>query len=334
MRILLAILKWTGIVLAALASSGLAYQAIGLVLDTHYAPPGSDLVSVGGRRVHLTCMGQGRQTIVLDAGAGAGLFEWYRVQPALAQSARTCAFDRAGLGWSQADGPHYDALAAADQLHALVLAAKIATPFVYVGHSLGANFGLVYAARFPRDVSALVLLEPGLPRDLREDFHGTRNEAMTATDCDLTCHAAGAATLFGVVRLSTLFLGHKTFDADHRARYQAFLTQPDNMETTVASLNATVKTAYEFDDAVHAGGKKLLVFASADPLASGEFGSVADYSKWRAGQRASFAWLARQSTLGFGPVIVPKSNHATMVLGKEQAAFVAAEITRFLSRVE
>src|SRR5262249_54686436 len=196
-----AVLKWLGAGLAALIVAGAVFQQIGLVLDQRVAPPATDIVSVSGRAVHLACSGRGARTIILDAGAGAGVFEWFRLQPMLASSARVCSFDRAGLGWSDAAQGGYDGRAAAEQLAALVKSAHIPTPFVYVGHSLGANFAEVYWARHPGDVAALVLIEPGVPSDLLEDFHGTRNEAMASADCNYMCYGASAITALGLARL-------------------------------------------------------------------------------------------------------------------------------------
>ena len=333
MRIIVKILKWLGIGLGTLLVLGFLYQTIGSALDAHFAPPPSDIVNVNGRAVHLACEGKGPETILLDAGAGAGVFEWFRVQPALAKSARVCAFDRAGLGWSDAMSGGYDAIAAADQLSELVKAAKIPAPFVYIGHSLGANFGMVYAARHPHDVSALVLIEPGVPVDLLEDYHGTRADAFKANDCDISCYAAGAATMFGVVRAASLLIGHKTFDEPHRATYQAFLARPSTTMTLVASLNATIKTAYEVEDVHGFGNIPVLTIGSSDPLQGGELGTVPDYAKWKARQRGWFAQVARMSRRGQGPLIVPDSTHTSMTVGEKQSAWLTATIQKFLATV-
>ena len=45
-------------------------------------------------------------------------------------------------------------------LHALVLAAKIDTPFVIVGHSYGGLIVRLYAMTYPQDVDGMVLVDP------------------------------------------------------------------------------------------------------------------------------------------------------------------------------
>lgn len=326
------ILRWLGIGLAALLAGGAVFQQVGLLSDAQFAPPASDLIQQDGRTVHVACRGSGPRSFLLDAGAGAGVFEWYRLMPLLAQAGRICAFERPGLGWSDTAPGGHDALAAAANLSRLVRAAHLRTPFVYVGHSLGANFAQVYAAQHPADVAALVLLEPAMPDDLLEDFHGTRQEAFAAPDCTLACWATEAATFLGVVRIASLAIGHKTFDDQHRALYQAYLTRPTSAMTALSELNATYETAFEDRDAGSFGGKPVLIFVSSQDLGDGSFASTADYQAWRTKQRSYFANLASRSRHSEGPIVVPQSTHASMTLGAAQAQFVARTMLAFLER--
>jgi pimeloyl-ACP methyl ester carboxylesterase len=150
------------------------------------SPPRSEMATVGRRKVHVACIGTGREAFVLDSGLGGWSVFWWRL-PLLAQAGRACILDRQGDGWSDPARNSYDGLAAADELAALVAAGRIQTPFIYVGHSLGANFAQSYYAKYPKSIAALVLLEPGNPKDLLEDFHGSRAEAMAAFACDWKC---------------------------------------------------------------------------------------------------------------------------------------------------
>ena len=81
MRRVRKILKWLAYVVLSLLLAGAIYQQIGIALDARLAPPPSDMVQVNGRSVHLLCMGEGPRTFVLDAGAGGGTFEWWRLHP-------------------------------------------------------------------------------------------------------------------------------------------------------------------------------------------------------------------------------------------------------------
>src|SRR3954451_16109126 len=63
-------------------------------------PPLGTMVDIGGDRLHIYCEGNGEATVVMLAGGGDFSFDWTLVQPGVARFARACAYDRAGLAWS------------------------------------------------------------------------------------------------------------------------------------------------------------------------------------------------------------------------------------------
>ena len=98
--------------------------------------------------------------MLLEAGSHADTTTWFKLQPLLASSARVCAYDRAGYGFSD-EGPlprNLDADVA--DLHALIEHAHLKTPLLLVGHSRGSNIVRLYAQRYPADVEGLVLIDP------------------------------------------------------------------------------------------------------------------------------------------------------------------------------
>ena len=95
------------------------------------------LVAVdGSRRLNLYCAGSGRPTVFLEAGSGNGMVVWRLVQAEIAKFTQVCAYDRAGLGFSDAATRPSDVRNMTDDLHRLLLAADIPRPIVFVGHSL------------------------------------------------------------------------------------------------------------------------------------------------------------------------------------------------------
>jgi len=130
-----------------------------LVTDPVYTKP-QQLVDVGhGRRMNIYCLGSGSPTVILDAGMGDSTISWALVQPTIANKTRVCSYDRAGLGFS--DGPDRPSTAdnIADDLHTLLKAARIAPPYVLVGHSAAGMYIRVYADRHPNEVVGLVSVE-------------------------------------------------------------------------------------------------------------------------------------------------------------------------------
>jgi len=120
-----------------------------------YPPPGR-MIDIGGRALHIHCVGQGSPTVVLIAGGGAYSIDWALVQPRVAQTTRVCAYDRAGLAWSD-PGPADETIEqTVSDLHALLAASKEPAPYVLVGASIAGLYIRGYQRAFPGEVAALV----------------------------------------------------------------------------------------------------------------------------------------------------------------------------------
>jgi pimeloyl-ACP methyl ester carboxylesterase len=149
-------------VMAAAAIGGIV-ETVGLASDQrHHAMPGRSY-DVGGHRLHLNCTGSGGPTVVLQSGLGEMSANWARIAPAVSRTTRVCAYDRAGQGWSE-DAPRLqDGAEAAADLHTLLRRAGENGPYVLVGHSIGGDHAMAYAARYPEQVAGMVLLDATNP---------------------------------------------------------------------------------------------------------------------------------------------------------------------------
>jgi pimeloyl-ACP methyl ester carboxylesterase len=119
------------------------------------------LVDVGGRKLHAIIVGKGSPAVVMISGMGDFALDWARVQPAIGKFTRAVAYDRAGDAWSDpAPGAAGLSLRAqANGLHALLAGAKVAPPYVLIGHSWGGAIARVYAAKYPAEVAGMVLVD-------------------------------------------------------------------------------------------------------------------------------------------------------------------------------
>lgn len=117
-------------------------------------------VDIGGRRMNIICSGNGSPTVILDAGLGADSTAWRLVHPEVEHHTRVCAYDRAGMGFSDPTTSPRDAAAVAGDLHALLRGARISPPYVLVGWSSAGLYTRLYADRYPNDVVGLVEIEP------------------------------------------------------------------------------------------------------------------------------------------------------------------------------
>ena len=118
----------------------------------------AERVDIGGRSLYLDCRGEGSPTVVLEAGMGSGAGSWSTVFDELATTTRTCAYDRPGLGSSDARGRHTLADTVDDLRRALDVAGEVA-PFVLVGHSHGGDYVRVFGGRYHDEVAGLVLVD-------------------------------------------------------------------------------------------------------------------------------------------------------------------------------
>ncbi|HEY7361815.1 MAG TPA: alpha/beta fold hydrolase [Streptosporangiaceae bacterium] len=157
---------WLGIALTVLALLGALYQAIATRLDRRSYPPPGQLIDVGGYRLHLNCTvaPDARQPVViLEQGGGGNSLAWFLLQPEVARAAAVCAYDRAGMGWSEPGPAPRDGRQIAAELQRLLHNAGLAGPYVLVGHSFGGLYVRAFAAEFPQEVAGLVLLDATHP---------------------------------------------------------------------------------------------------------------------------------------------------------------------------
>ena len=87
--------------------------------------------------MHPYCIGQGSPTVVLDAGMGDDWLVWAKTQPQIANFAYVCAYDRAGLSWSDPSPRPRNTRVMAEELHTLSHNAAVPSPYVLAGHSMG-----------------------------------------------------------------------------------------------------------------------------------------------------------------------------------------------------
>jgi pimeloyl-ACP methyl ester carboxylesterase len=148
------------LVVLALVVLGIVYQTVGSKRSARQFPPPGQLVDVGNYRLHTVCLGSGSPAVLLESGIAASSLSWTLVQPNVAQFTSVCAYDRAGLAWSDGSPAPRTFGQIVEDLHKLLTTAKLARPYVLVGHSFGAFVCLAYAAKYPKETAGLVLVDP------------------------------------------------------------------------------------------------------------------------------------------------------------------------------
>lgn len=159
------------ILAALLVLVGVVYQAIGTARDARRFPAPGRMIDVGGYRLHIREMQPehgvtpGTPTVLLEAGIAASSLSWSKVLPELAKFARVVAYDRAGLGWSDASPRPRTPPHIVEELHTLLDRASVPRPLVLVGHSFGGYCVRYYAHKFPGEVAGMVLVDSVHPAE-------------------------------------------------------------------------------------------------------------------------------------------------------------------------
>src|ERR671913_967460 len=241
-------LMWTIAGLLTLALIGVIYQAIATqIYQRTYSPPG-EMVDAGTHNLHINCLGEGSPTVILEAANLGMSAHWVRVQQQVAQATRVCAYDRAGLGWSERGPEPRDARQISSELHTLLSKAGIEGPYMLVGHSFGGMYMQTYAARYPDEVAGVALVDSST----EPDQYSQRSEARDSNEPQKQSFAVvpqlaqlGVSLLarLGVVRLlSKLDPASPELPPQQRAQIDALTPSTRQWSTSALEFLAPTQT--------------------------------------------------------------------------------------------
>lgn len=301
------------LVLALLIGVGAVYQAVATGRAQRAQPAPGAMVDVGGHRLHIACAGQGSPTVVLDAALGNMSAHWALVQQEVARTTRVCAYDRAGLGWSEPGPGPRDAEHVVAELHTLLANAGIAGPYVLVGHSLGGLYTQLFAARHADQVAGVVLVESSHPEQFTRLPGGQQNYQQTRR----LFAAAPLLAWAGMVRLFNLSPPPPGLPPEQRAQIEAWAGSTRHISTTAEEFAATPATTAQVGAAGNLGDRPLAV------VTAGEQGS-----DWFALQNE----LAALST-NSSHQVVDGATHTSVVDDPGHARMTSATILQVLDAV-
>lgn len=135
------------------------FSNFGLTSRHENSPALIKKVDVGGYKLNMKMIGDGQPAIILDSGLGEFSQAWAKVQPLVARFTMAISYDRAGLGQSEPGPVPRSADQVAKELYRLLKNAKIPSPYVLVGHSLGGIHILSFASLYPDEVAGLVFVD-------------------------------------------------------------------------------------------------------------------------------------------------------------------------------
>ncbi len=295
------VLKWFVIILIVLVLLGVVYQTVATEIDKRAYAPRGQFYTVNGHQMHIVCKGEGNPTVVLEGGATAESLWWYRVQQQLAEHTQVCAYDRAGLGWSEVANGSRDPLTIADDLHGLLQEAGVPGPYILAGHSFGAVWARIFTAQYPQEVSGIVLVDSTV-------IPGESNYPSWKAFNDVVQAGLWVMTRTGVLRLTVSGQFQSSgYPADIAQELSALQARNQTFDTTYAETIAAMPAFIEADaPAANLGNLPMAVlWAGAGPM-GGEH---------MAGVRAEMAGYSSNSVSR----MIEGANHGS-ILGNEAYA--------------
>jgi pimeloyl-ACP methyl ester carboxylesterase len=225
-----------------------------------------------------------------------------------------CAYDRAGVGWSESGPEPRGAKQVSGELHAFLEGAGIGQgPYVLVGHSFGGLYTQTYAARYPDEVAGLALVESSHPEqfsrlpEVRDSYEQTKRLYAVAS----------LLARIGVVRLFNLSPAPPELPQHQRAQIAALYPSTRQVSTTAQEFHATPQTTAQARSLRSLGDKPLAV-VSAGTQSSG--------------------WLELQDDLAtLSPNsmhrVVEGATHTSVVYERSEAQATSAAIVEVVAAV-
>ncbi|MBY8821838.1 alpha/beta fold hydrolase [Sphingomonas colocasiae] len=247
---------------------GAIYEALGRRNAAANYPPRGKMIDIGGRRMHIDCRGTGSPTVVFESGLGSGgTLDWTLVHDEIARFTRACAYDRAGIMWSDAKDTPQHAGAVADDLHALLKGADITGPLVLVGHSIGGPYIRTYAGRYGDQVAGLVFVDGSHPDQVARLGKAANMDAHPKR-ASLLLHTASALSWTGIVRFMMANAADGKLPKDAAARLDAYAGK--SMQGMAAELDGFDRTMDDARAVRGFGSRPLIALTALAPFKPGE----------------------------------------------------------------
>lgn len=290
---------WTSIVTGAETPVTLARGAAPAVAppESPYSRPQQLVRLPDGREMNLYCLGKGSPAVILDYGAGGTSADWSDVHAAISATTRTCAYDRAGQGFSDPGPLPRDASAIVNDLRATLKAAGVTGPYILVGHSMGSLHVRLFANRHLKDVAGMVLVDPS------GDFQNARIDKAVPAMAQTRGNNDGLRRCIAAARAGLVKKDSETFRLCRQ-------NDPDLMESRVSEAESMQTLSSEQTTASRRsyGDLPLIVLTRGDNSGGPPQLTQADLDAFYEAWKQMHEEFAELSTAGIHR-IVPNAKH-------------------------
>ena len=125
-----------------------------------------NLLSVNKFELEYEVAGKGKHTVLLEVGGGAGMSDWDSVFNQIAEYATVIRYSRVGNGKSTAIKQHFTSNDYARYASELLVKLNVKQPVILVAHSYGGSIARDFAAAYPKQIKALLMLDPSSEHDV------------------------------------------------------------------------------------------------------------------------------------------------------------------------
>jgi protein-S-isoprenylcysteine O-methyltransferase Ste14/pimeloyl-ACP methyl ester carboxylesterase len=318
-----ALLLSAAAVVIALPIAGLAYEAVADARAARDFPPPGMLVDVGGRRLHLLCIGEGSPTVIFESSGFGSAISSSLARERLAARTTVCSYDRRGRGWSDPAPGTTTVADLAGDLGVLQDRARLQWPFVLVASSIGGLTAEMFTRLYPERVAGLIMVDAAtsalFPRA------ASRAGLMSAAAC-----GAGTLAQVGLMRLLDPFaIGA---DSDEARRGAALTYSAKAWAETCAMARGLTASRQQFEQAPPLPPDLPLVAlsaSSATELLPPGVSRFVDTDWLMAELQQAHREMAGRSTRGTWK-IVPDSTH---LIASSQPDAVADAVVEVLDQI-
>jgi pimeloyl-ACP methyl ester carboxylesterase/protein-S-isoprenylcysteine O-methyltransferase Ste14 len=294
----------------AIAAMVVAVPLAGLIFEAYmdgrtrreFPPPGM-FVDVGGRQIHLLCIGEGSPIVFYEAsGFGLSSMQAQTVRERVSSRTRVCSYDRPGMGWSDPAPSVLTVGELARDLAVLQDRASLPAPFLVVASSVGGLNAEMFARRYPERVAGLILLDAGTSQLVRAGLQELPNVPTTIGSAIVATIAQ-----LGAVRLLDPF--RMIGDSDDMRRARGYTYGGRAIGGLAALVRGRHETLRQFDEAPPLRADLPIAVLSASDPRMIDIPGLRDASAARSAVRLrGHEAFAKQSTRGTWKTI-PNSEH-------------------------
>lgn len=328
MKLFKKILKIAGIALLLIITVPLLIGQV-LRFAANVEPPPGKLVDVGGYKLHINCVGptqptdEDLPTVVIETGAGTSSPNYHWIQKGVAEKTRVCAYDRAGLGWSEESNLPRDAGTISDALHTLLDKEGVERPFVFAGHSIAGLYMRDYVERYPDEVAGLVFLDPSHPDQMaRGGMSKTQMDEMIAsakTQVSVVkwLIALGFTEMYNpIVQMSP---DYAAAPEDIQKQLDYLSKQPAMFDTAFAELDGFDAAGKQAAANMSLGDRPVIVISATQPLPDGILPEGVSKEKFQEEFVKLHGEITALSTRG-EHIEIDTADHMGLITNKENAA--------------